>query len=55
LEMTMLAEGVETTAQRERLRDLGCELGQGFLWSPAVASEDVPSLLSSLSVGSPAT
>jgi diguanylate cyclase (GGDEF)-like protein/PAS domain S-box-containing protein len=45
LNMTMLAEGIETPAQLERLRNVGCELGQGFLWSPAVADEDVPALL----------
>jgi Amt family ammonium transporter len=45
LEMTMLAEGVETPAQRERLRDLDCELGQGFLWSAAVPLDEVKALL----------
>ncbi len=45
LEMIMLAEGIETSAQLERLRSYGCELGQGFLWSPAIASDEVPALL----------
>jgi diguanylate cyclase (GGDEF)-like protein/PAS domain S-box-containing protein len=45
LDMTMLAEGIETPAQRERLRDLDCELGQGFLWSAAVPYEDVETML----------
>ncbi|MFZ0769114.1 MAG: EAL domain-containing protein [Acidimicrobiales bacterium] len=45
LNMTMLAEGVETPAQLERLRSVGCELGQGFLWSPGVAKDEVPALL----------
>lgn len=45
LNMTMLAEGIETTEQLERLRSYGCELGQGFLWSPAVASDEVPAML----------
>ncbi|MHB8379480.1 MAG: putative bifunctional diguanylate cyclase/phosphodiesterase [Acidimicrobiales bacterium] len=45
LNMTMLAEGIETNAQLERLRDFGCELGQGFLWSAAVANDGVPALL----------
>lgn len=48
LDMTMLAEGIETEGQRERLRDLGCELGQGFLWSPAVATDEVPRFLKSV-------
>jgi diguanylate cyclase (GGDEF)-like protein/PAS domain S-box-containing protein len=45
LEMTMLAEGIETPKQRERLRDLDCELGQGFLWSPAVPNVEVQRML----------
>ena len=45
LEMTMLAEGIETPAQRERLRDLDCELGQGFLWSAAVPLDEVKAML----------
>ena len=31
-----VAEGVETVEQYAALRTLGCERGQGFLWSPAV-------------------
>jgi EAL domain-containing protein (putative c-di-GMP-specific phosphodiesterase class I) len=45
LGMTMLGEGIETTAQLKRLRRPGCELGQGFLFSPAVPAEDVASML----------
>ena len=45
LEGTMLGEGIETLAQLERLRALRCQLGQGYLFSPAVAREDVASLL----------
>ncbi len=42
----VIAEGIETTAQRERLIALGCDLGQGFLYArPARASEVTPSLL----------
>lgn len=36
LGMTMLAEGIETQAQLERLLALHCSLGQGFLFSAAV-------------------
>jgi diguanylate cyclase (GGDEF)-like protein/PAS domain S-box-containing protein len=45
LEMTVLAEGIETEAQLARLRDFECELGQGFLFSPAVAHYEVSTIL----------
>ena len=37
----VVAEGVETAEQAEFLRALGCQFGQGFLWSPAVPAVDV--------------
>jgi len=43
--MTMLAEGIETPAQLERLRRTGCELGQGYYFSPAVPGDEVAELL----------
>ncbi|MBW4077687.1 MAG: EAL domain-containing protein [Acidobacteria bacterium] len=42
---TMLAEGIETREQLEQLRGFGCELGQGFLFAPAVPPEGVASLI----------
>ncbi|HWD96153.1 MAG TPA: EAL domain-containing protein [Acidimicrobiales bacterium] len=45
LGMTMLAEGIETENQLERLHNLGCEFGQGFYWSPAVANDKVGAML----------
>lgn len=45
LGMTMLGEGIETTAQLARLRKPGCELGQGFLFSAAVPAGDVAGML----------
>jgi diguanylate cyclase (GGDEF)-like protein/PAS domain S-box-containing protein len=45
LGMTMLAEGIETEAQLERLRALHCSLGQGFLYSPAVPFDDACSMV----------
>lgn len=34
LDMTVVAEGVETEAQRRFLRDVDCDFGQGFLLGP---------------------
>ena len=40
LGLTVVAEGIEEPAQLERLRAMGCELGQGFLFArPATLSE----------------
>jgi diguanylate cyclase (GGDEF)-like protein/PAS domain S-box-containing protein len=36
LGLVALAEGVETEDQAEHLRRLGCDLAQGYLWSPAM-------------------
>jgi diguanylate cyclase (GGDEF)-like protein/PAS domain S-box-containing protein len=43
--LEVLAEGVETEQQRDELRSLGCELGQGFLWSPPIDGSVVPGWL----------
>ena len=42
------AEGIETNNNADILRDLGCTLGQGFLFSKAVPSREVPKLLDQL-------
>jgi diguanylate cyclase (GGDEF)-like protein/PAS domain S-box-containing protein len=47
LHTTVLAEGIETQEQLERLGRLGCELGQGFLWSAAVPIEEAIAMLNS--------
>jgi diguanylate cyclase (GGDEF)-like protein/PAS domain S-box-containing protein len=39
LGLTALAEGIETELQRSTLRGLGCEYGQGYLFSPPVAPD----------------
>ena len=41
----VVAEGVETIDQFDRLRDAGCALSQGFLFSRAVPADDTASLL----------
>ena len=38
LNVTIVAEGIETEEQQERIRELGCLLGQGFLYSRSVSS-----------------
>lgn len=39
--LQVVAEGVETETQRLYLRDLGCDLMQGFLFSRPLPSEDL--------------
>ena len=41
LGLTVTAEGVENDRQLQALRDAGCDHYQGFLFSPAVAAEDL--------------
>ncbi len=38
--LTVTAEGVETSAQAEAVRRLGCHLGQGFLFAAALTRDD---------------
>ena len=41
LGLDVIAEGVETMRQRDTLRELGCTFGQGFLFSPPIALDDL--------------
>jgi len=43
--MDIVAEGIETPTQLQKLRELGCEFGQGYLFSKAVDSEKGTELL----------
>lgn len=43
--LSIIAEGIETSEQRERLRQLGCPLGQGYLFSPPLPASSVHELL----------
>jgi EAL domain-containing protein (putative c-di-GMP-specific phosphodiesterase class I) len=36
LDISVVAEGVETPETSVRLCELGCEFGQGYLWAPAL-------------------
>jgi EAL domain-containing protein (putative c-di-GMP-specific phosphodiesterase class I) len=49
LNMVVLAEGIETKEQLARLQEIGCDLGQGFLFSPAVPACDVEKLITDAS------
>jgi len=45
LNVSILAEGVETKAQLDLLTDLGCDYAQGWYFSKAVTCEEVVSLI----------
>ncbi len=45
LRMKTVAEGIETEAQRGQLIQLGCELGQGFLFAPPLEASEFYRLL----------
>lgn len=44
LNMQVIAEGIENEQQAQCLLDFGCDLGQGFLISPAVAPDKIAAL-----------
>ncbi len=45
LGLEVMAEGIETVDQLERLRELGCQLGQGFLFAKPLSPAGVEELL----------
>jgi diguanylate cyclase (GGDEF)-like protein/PAS domain S-box-containing protein len=47
LEMEVVAEGIETNEQVADLRELGCPLGQGYLFARPLPPEEIDSLLGS--------
>jgi diguanylate cyclase (GGDEF)-like protein/PAS domain S-box-containing protein len=48
LKMGVTAEGIETPLQLERVRALGAEAGQGYLFSKPMAAADVEAMLAGL-------
>jgi EAL domain-containing protein (putative c-di-GMP-specific phosphodiesterase class I) len=46
LHLKVVAEGVETQAQVELLKEIGCELAQGYLYSKPAPAEAIEQLLS---------
>jgi EAL domain-containing protein (putative c-di-GMP-specific phosphodiesterase class I) len=45
LNLTVVAEGVETPGQHQFLMQLGCEIGQGFLFSAPAPAEEIAPIL----------
>ncbi|MEO6816168.1 MAG: EAL domain-containing protein [Edaphobacter sp.] len=50
LNLTTVAEGIETTEQADMLLRLGCDIGQGWLYGPPVPPDDLASFLSTQSL-----
>jgi len=45
LDITIVAEGVETAVQLRKLQAMGCDEVQGYLLSRPVPAEDIPALM----------
>lgn len=52
LGLLVVAEGIENDTQLDVLRQLGCDLGQGYLWSPAVPEQEFIALVAAESPAS---
>jgi diguanylate cyclase (GGDEF)-like protein/PAS domain S-box-containing protein len=53
LNMTVVAEGIETPEQRVILRDMGCDFGQGYLFSRPVPKAEIDQLVAGLNHSRP--
>ena len=45
-----VAEGIETVAARDRMRALGIDIGQGYLWSRQVEAEAFPAVVAAIAI-----
>ena len=45
LDLHVIAEGVETVEQLQRLRELGCQMVQGYLFSKPILADDAAALI----------
>ena len=45
LKMTTIAEGIETREQFRILREMGCDIGQGYFFSPPIPEDALAKLL----------
>jgi EAL domain-containing protein (putative c-di-GMP-specific phosphodiesterase class I) len=52
LKLKVIAEGIETAKHWEHLRDFGCNLGQGYFFSPPIEPEAASKLLCERSMAS---
>lgn len=52
LDLTTIAEGVETVAQGQRLIELGCTMAQGYYFSRPVPADQIPATLRRLGLAS---
>jgi EAL domain-containing protein (putative c-di-GMP-specific phosphodiesterase class I) len=50
-----VAEGVETIALRDRVRALGVDIGQGFLWAPMVPGDEIPAVVRAIGIDGAST
>jgi EAL domain-containing protein (putative c-di-GMP-specific phosphodiesterase class I) len=55
LSLQVVAEGIEQGRQADSLRDLGCELGQGFLFARPMTIEQVRDFLDEADLAEPGT
>ena len=46
LKLAVVAEGIEDAKTRDKLKKIGCQVGQGFYWSPPVTGSEFLRLLS---------
>ena len=53
LGLAAVAEGIEHPAQAERLRQMGCRFGQGYLFGRPAPAEEVERLLYQESLAKP--
>ncbi|MBR0100626.1 MAG: EAL domain-containing protein, partial [Treponema sp.] len=45
LDMTTVAEGVEEESQAKQLREMGCDIAQGYFYAKPMSAEDFERLL----------
>jgi diguanylate cyclase (GGDEF)-like protein/PAS domain S-box-containing protein len=48
LKLCVVAEGIENTDQADTLRELGCDIGQGYLFSKPLPAEELDSVMSAI-------